>query len=147
VRAFNQAIAISRERDLKDDLALLTADVARSQFDVGDYAAARRLFTEALRDGSGRRATEIRIRLAATLLNLGDALRRRTPARIRCRDQGGRRSLGSSRCFTPPMDRWPFEVDGSRRRAGNSRPPLRSGLTISLTLQPSKVACISVSST
>jgi len=72
VRAFNQAIAISRERDLKDDLAQLTADVARSQFDVGDYAEARRLFTEALRDGSGRRATEIRIRLAATLLNLGD---------------------------------------------------------------------------
>jgi len=73
VRAFNQAIAISRERDLKDDLALLTADVARSQFDVGDYAAARPLFTEALRDGTGRRATEIRIRLAATLLNLGDS--------------------------------------------------------------------------
>ena len=72
VRAFNQAIAISRERDLKDDLALLTADVGRAQFDVGDYAEARRLFTEALRDGSGRRATEIRIRLAATLLNLGD---------------------------------------------------------------------------
>ncbi len=72
VRAFNQAVAISRERDLKDDLALLTADVARAQFDVGDYAGARGLFTEALRDGSGRRATEIRIRLAATLLNLGD---------------------------------------------------------------------------
>jgi tetratricopeptide (TPR) repeat protein len=71
-RTFNQAIAISRERDLQDDIALLTIDVARSRFDRADYASARDLFVQAMGDGSGPRATDARIRLARVDVRLGD---------------------------------------------------------------------------
>jgi tetratricopeptide (TPR) repeat protein/predicted Ser/Thr protein kinase len=71
-RTFNQAIAISRERDLQDDIALLTIDVARSRFDRADYASARDLFVQAMGDGSGPRTTDARIRLARVDVRLGD---------------------------------------------------------------------------
>ena len=71
-RELNRALAIARERNLDDDIAWLTKDLARSRYDLGDYAKARELLTSALGDGSGPKSTEIRIRLGMVDTRLAD---------------------------------------------------------------------------
>ena len=46
--------------------------MALSQFETGDYSAARRLLLQTVTDGAGRITTKARIRLARTDLRLGD---------------------------------------------------------------------------
>jgi tetratricopeptide (TPR) repeat protein len=74
IRALNQALAIARERDLKDDVASLNIDLARSRYELADYVGARQLLTEVLGGGTVPRATEARLRLALTRLRLDDAM-------------------------------------------------------------------------
>src|SRR6185436_18212109 len=71
-RELNRALALARERDLKDDVASLTTDLARSRFEVGDYPAARTLLTQAVGATSGGDRTHARIRLGQTLVRLKD---------------------------------------------------------------------------
>ena len=71
-RELNRALAITRERNIDDDVSSLTNDLARSRYDLGDYAMARELLTSALGDGSGPHSTEIRIRLGIVATRLGD---------------------------------------------------------------------------
>lgn len=71
-RRFNQALAIARERDLKDLVASLTMDLARVRFDGGDYAPARDLLLQALGQGPWSKDVEARIRLARAYARLGD---------------------------------------------------------------------------
>ena len=71
-RELNRALAIARERNLNDDIASLTTDLARSRYDLGDYARAQELLTSALGDGSVPNSPEIRIRLGMTATRLGD---------------------------------------------------------------------------
>jgi tetratricopeptide (TPR) repeat protein len=71
-RYFNQALAIARERDLKDLVASLTMDLARVRFDAGDYTRARDLLLQALGQGSWSKSVEARIRLALVYARLGD---------------------------------------------------------------------------
>ena len=72
-RELNRALALARERDLKDDVASLTTDLARSRLESGDYAGARTLLTQAVAVASGGDRTHARIRLGETYLGLGDA--------------------------------------------------------------------------
>jgi serine/threonine protein kinase/tetratricopeptide (TPR) repeat protein len=72
VAELNRAFAILKERNLEDDVAYVTIDLARSSFDAGDYAQARGLLVRALGDGSGPRAPEARLRLGRTNVYLGD---------------------------------------------------------------------------
>ena len=71
-RGLNRALAIARERDFKDDLAESTVDLARSRLELGNYASALDLLTQALGDGSGPVAPSARVLLARTLTRLGD---------------------------------------------------------------------------
>jgi tetratricopeptide (TPR) repeat protein len=71
-QALNRALAILKERNLDDDVAYVTIDLARTYFDVSDYARARDLLVQAAGDGTGPRATEARLRLGLTHVRLGD---------------------------------------------------------------------------
>ncbi len=71
-RELNRALAIARERNLDDDIASLTTDLARSRYYLGDYLKARELLTSALGDGSVPNSTEIRIRLGMVATRLAD---------------------------------------------------------------------------
>ncbi len=68
----NRALAILKERNLEDDIAYVTMDLARSRFDLSDYAGARDLLVDALGDASGPRSPETRLRLGRTHVYLGD---------------------------------------------------------------------------
>jgi tetratricopeptide (TPR) repeat protein len=71
-RELNRALAIARERNIDDDISSLTNDLARSRYDLADYAKARELLTRALGDGSGPNKIEIRIRLGMVAIRLAD---------------------------------------------------------------------------
>jgi hypothetical protein len=72
-RELNRALAIARERNIDEDISLLTNDLARSRYDLADYAKARELLTSALGDGTGPHSTEIRIRLGMVATRLADS--------------------------------------------------------------------------
>ena len=72
-RELNRALAIARERNIDDDISLLTNDLARSRYDLADYVRARELLTSALGDGSGPHSIEVRIRLGMVATRLGDS--------------------------------------------------------------------------
>ena len=71
-RELNRALAIARERNIEDDISLLTNDLGRSRYDLADYAKARELLTSALGDGSGPNSIEVRIRLGMVANRLAD---------------------------------------------------------------------------
>ena len=68
----NKGIAIASERNLIEPVTVMRAHMALSQFETGDYNAARQSFLQTIKDGTGRLTTEARIRLARTHLRLGD---------------------------------------------------------------------------
>jgi tetratricopeptide (TPR) repeat protein len=68
----NKGIAIASERNLVEPVTVMRAHMALSQFETGDYNAARQSFLQSIKDGTGRLTTEARIRLARTHLRLGD---------------------------------------------------------------------------
>ena len=72
LRELNKALAIAKERNLGDNVTVMTTFVALSEFATGDYDGARRSLLGALKDGTGRQSTEARIRLARTYVRLGD---------------------------------------------------------------------------
>jgi len=72
IRELTRGLAIAKERNLADNVSVMTTLLALSQFDAGDYASARLSLLEALTGGTGRRSTEARIRLARTYVYLGD---------------------------------------------------------------------------
>jgi serine/threonine protein kinase/tetratricopeptide (TPR) repeat protein len=72
IRELNRGLAIAKERNLADNVTVMTTLLALSQFDSGDYDSARQSLLEALKGGTGRRSTEARIRLARTYVYLGD---------------------------------------------------------------------------
>lgn len=71
-RELNRALALARERDLKDDIPSLTTDLARSRMELGDYDAARTLLADAVAAPSGTARTHARIRLGQTYVRLKD---------------------------------------------------------------------------
>jgi len=71
-RELNRGLAIARERNLADNVTVMTTLLALTQFDSGDYDSARGSLLDALKGGTGRRSTEARIRLARTYIYLGD---------------------------------------------------------------------------
>lgn len=71
-RELNRALALARERNLEDDIASLTMDIARSRLETGDYTSAKTLLEQAVGDGSGPKSTEARIYLARVNTRLGD---------------------------------------------------------------------------
>ena len=71
-RTLNQALAISRERNLTHRIAPLTLDIGKSLVETGDYAAAKTRLLEALGEGSGPAASEIRLYLARAAIGLRD---------------------------------------------------------------------------
>jgi serine/threonine-protein kinase len=72
MRELTRGLAIAKERNLADNVTIMTTLLALSQFDAGDYESARMSLLEALKGGTGRRSTEARIRLARTYVYLGD---------------------------------------------------------------------------
>ena len=68
----NKGIAIASERKLLESVTVMRTHMALSQFETGDYGAARQLLLRTVTDGAGRLTTEARIRLARTDLRLGD---------------------------------------------------------------------------
>jgi tetratricopeptide (TPR) repeat protein len=72
IRELNRGLAIAKERNLADNVTVMTTLLALSQFDSGEYDSARQSLLEALKGGTGRRSTEARIRLARTYVYLGD---------------------------------------------------------------------------
>jgi tetratricopeptide (TPR) repeat protein len=71
-RELTRGLAIARERNLADNVTVMTTLLGVTQFDGGDYDSARRSLLDALKGGTGRRSTEARIRLARTYVYLGD---------------------------------------------------------------------------
>jgi Tfp pilus assembly protein PilF len=71
-RELNRGLAIARERNLSDNVTIMTTLLGLTQFDGGDYDSARLSLVDALKGGTGRRSTEARIRLARTYIHLGD---------------------------------------------------------------------------
>jgi tetratricopeptide (TPR) repeat protein len=68
----NKGMAIASERSLIESITLMRTHFAISQFETGEYHAARLSLLQALKDGTGRVSTEARIRLARADLRLGD---------------------------------------------------------------------------
>ena len=54
-RELNKGLAIARERNLSDNVTVMTTLLALTQFDSGDYDSARGSLLDALKDGTGRR--------------------------------------------------------------------------------------------
>lgn len=71
-RELRQALALARERDLKDRVTSLTIDLAMTRFETNDVAGARMLLEEAASTGNDRDAPRIRIRLAQVRSALAD---------------------------------------------------------------------------
>jgi tetratricopeptide (TPR) repeat protein len=71
-RELNRALNLAKERDIEDDIAPLTTDIARSRFELGDYEVARRLLMEVVATAPGSARTHARIRLGETYIRLGD---------------------------------------------------------------------------
>lgn len=69
-RELNRALAIARERNLADDIAPLTIELARTQFDRNDYVGARDLLLKATQLAPDN--VPARIRLGLVLTRLGD---------------------------------------------------------------------------
>ena len=94
-RELNRALAIARERNIDEDISLLTNDLARSRYDLADYARARELLTSALGEGSGPHSIEIRIRLGMVATRLADTANSETYLRRAAADleSGGDRDL------------------------------------------------------
>ena len=67
----NRARAIAGERDLKEDIASLTIDLARVHFDQNAYNTAMTLL-DTIGDGLGQHSLHAWIRLARTRIRLGD---------------------------------------------------------------------------
>jgi tetratricopeptide (TPR) repeat protein len=71
-RELNKGLAIARERNLAENVTIMTTLLGLVQFDEGDYDNARKSLLDALKGGTGRRSTEARIRLARTYIYIGD---------------------------------------------------------------------------
>ena len=65
-RLFNEALSIVRVNGFLNEVAPITADLARSRLASGDYAGARDLLIDLLRRGAGQDEAEARIVLAAS---------------------------------------------------------------------------------
>ena len=85
-RTLNQALAISRERNLTHRIAPLTLDVAKSLVETADYAGAKKSLLEAFGDGSGPAASEIRLYLARAAIGLRDFAGAREQLDLAARD-------------------------------------------------------------
>jgi tetratricopeptide (TPR) repeat protein len=85
-RTLNQALAISRERNLTHRIAPLTLDMAKSMIETGDDAEAKKILFDALGDGSGPAATEIRLYLARAAIGLRDFAGAREHLDVAARD-------------------------------------------------------------
>jgi tetratricopeptide (TPR) repeat protein len=72
-RLANRAIAILQERSIDEDVGALTIDLARSQFDLGNYQAATRLLTDLATKTAAPYTAAARIHLARTRARVGDA--------------------------------------------------------------------------
>jgi tetratricopeptide (TPR) repeat protein len=72
ITELNKGLAIARERNLAENVTMMTTFLALSQFEMGDYDGARQSLVNALKDGTGRGSTEARIRLARAYVRLGD---------------------------------------------------------------------------
>jgi tetratricopeptide (TPR) repeat protein len=70
-RELNRAIALAREWGMEREIPALMIAIARSRFDMSDYAAARENLLRALEDGSGKDSVEARILLGLTHVRLG----------------------------------------------------------------------------
>ena len=62
----NRALALARERDLRDWIRAVTSDIGIIRFQVGDYVKARSVFLEALSDSSGKDRTLALVGLGRT---------------------------------------------------------------------------------
>jgi tetratricopeptide (TPR) repeat protein len=68
----NRALSVARAADLRDDLAGLAIELARSRFERGDYLGARDLFLQVVTDGSGDDRIEALLHLGRVQTRLGD---------------------------------------------------------------------------
>jgi FimV-like protein len=68
----NRALALSRERDLRDWIPGVTIDIARVRIESGDYDSARKLLQEALSAGAGRDAAIGLVTLGRVQTRMGD---------------------------------------------------------------------------
>jgi serine/threonine protein kinase/tetratricopeptide (TPR) repeat protein len=71
-RELNQALSIARERDLDGRVAASTVDLALLRLDTGQYAEARELLLQALKEDLGRDAAAAHAYLGTVNLRLGD---------------------------------------------------------------------------
>jgi tetratricopeptide (TPR) repeat protein len=71
-RTLNQALAISRERNLDTHIAPLTMDIAKSHIEMADYETAKKLLLQALGDGKSPSAGEARLHLARVYIRTRD---------------------------------------------------------------------------
>ena len=85
-RTLNQALAISRERNLTHRIAPLTLDIAKSLIETGDDTGAKKDLLEALGDGSGPATSEIRLYLARAAVGLHDFAGAREQLDVAARD-------------------------------------------------------------
>jgi tetratricopeptide (TPR) repeat protein len=85
-RELNRALALARERELKDDIASLTVDLARLHIDRNEYATAIDLLVQGLGDGSGPKAAQARVYLAQSYARLGDTAAANQSARAALQD-------------------------------------------------------------
>ena len=70
-RELNRAIALAKERNMDGEIAELTVDLARSRFEMSDYAGARTLILQAIGTGSGKDVGQARIYLGRIDTRLG----------------------------------------------------------------------------
>ena len=94
-RELNRGLAIARERNLADNVTVMTTLLGLTQFDGGDYDSARRSLLDALKGGTGRRSTEARIRLARTYVYLGDLQAADSELQIAEKEVAGNEALRS----------------------------------------------------
>jgi tetratricopeptide (TPR) repeat protein len=67
----NRALALARERDLRDWIRAVTIDLGIIRFELGDYPAAQTLFRQSLPDSSGKDRTLALVGLGRTETRLG----------------------------------------------------------------------------
>jgi len=77
-RQLNQALNIAKGRDLKDEIAALNIELARSRFDLNNYEGARGLLLNALGDNPAQGSLRARVHFGRVQLRVGDITGART---------------------------------------------------------------------
>ena len=119
-RELNRALAIARERNLSEDIASLTVDLARTRFAVSDYAGSLK-HLEAVGDDAGQHTLHAWIWSGRAYSRLGDVVNARQSLERAEKDVNERKRPGTCHFSTWRLASWSTSRAVLKPRGATSR--------------------------